>query len=196
MVHHFPEVSFVDIELHAPSSSTQKFIICQKKNPKSLRWGGESGNSLILSHFSHTCRLTQASNVEIWVGCMPVRIRTRDLWLWNLNLWYHIKLHAPTSSPKSLSDGEGGKFDCGFLKSHTWNRSKQQLFATQKLGERWGGIPLLSVYKKKCVCESQTGSRIGWNVVSVRLMKIWHKPITAEYMFRRAREEKWIKKKK
>jgi hypothetical protein len=36
----------------------------------------------------------------------PVRIRTRDLWL-----WYHIELHAPTSSTQKLKlIGKGGQF--------------------------------------------------------------------------------------
>jgi hypothetical protein len=36
----------------------------------------------------------------------PARIRTRDLWL-----WYHIELHAPTSSTQKLKlIGKGGQF--------------------------------------------------------------------------------------
>jgi hypothetical protein len=36
----------------------------------------------------------------------PAKIRTRDLWL-----WYHIELHAPTSSTQKLNMiGKGGQF--------------------------------------------------------------------------------------
>jgi hypothetical protein len=74
----------------------------QPIQPKSLRWWGKVGNSLILQHppsragspRPHTWILEWA--VIILINA-PARIRTRDLWL-----RYHIELHAPTNSSKKL----------------------------------------------------------------------------------------------
>jgi hypothetical protein len=83
----------------------------QPVQPKSLSWWGKVGNSLILQHSPsragspkpHTWILEWAVIILINV---PARIRTRDLWL-----WYHIELHAPTSSTQKLKlMRKGGQF--------------------------------------------------------------------------------------
>jgi hypothetical protein len=85
------------IELHAPPSWTQKF--------KLMRKGAQFTYTLTLPL---TCRLSQAAYVDIVIILInaPVRIRTRDLWP-----WYHIELHAPTSSTQKFKlMRKGGQF--------------------------------------------------------------------------------------
>ena len=79
--------------------------------PKSLSWWREVGNSLIFQHSpsrggSLRPQTWNRSERQLFYLIALTRIRTRDLWL-----WYHIELHAPTSStqkPKLM--GKGGQF--------------------------------------------------------------------------------------
>ena len=79
--------------------------------PKNLSWWGEVGNSLIFQHSpSHGGSLRpqtwNRSEQQLFYLIALTRIRTRDLWL-----WYHIELHAPTSSTQKLKlMGRGGQF--------------------------------------------------------------------------------------
>ena len=73
---------------------------------------GRGGQFTYTSTLPLTCKLPQASNVEIrsrlQLFCLivPARIQTRDL-----RLWYHIELYAPTNSTQKLKlMGRGGKF--------------------------------------------------------------------------------------
>jgi hypothetical protein len=90
----------LSIELHAPTVQ-----------PKSLSWWGEVGNSLIFQHSpsregSLRPQTWNRSEQQLFYLIALTRIRTRDIWL-----WYHIELHAPTSSTQKLKLMErGGQF--------------------------------------------------------------------------------------
>jgi hypothetical protein len=83
----------------------------QPVQPKSLSWWGKVGNSLILQHsLSRAGSLRPHTWILEWAVIIlinaPARTRTRDLWL-----WYHIELHAPTSSTRKLKlMGKGEQF--------------------------------------------------------------------------------------
>jgi len=76
----------------------------QPVQPKSLSWWGEVGNSLIFQHSpsrggSLRPQTWSRSEQQLFYLIALTRILTRDLWL-----WYHIELHAPTSSTQKLLD--------------------------------------------------------------------------------------------
>jgi hypothetical protein len=74
----------------------------QPVQPKSLRWWGKVGNSHILQHSPSRASSPRPHKwILEWAVIIlinaPARTRTRDLWP-----WYHIELHAPTSSTQKL----------------------------------------------------------------------------------------------
>ena len=108
------------IELHAPTSSTQKLKLMRRGGqftyiptlPLSLSWWGEVGNSLIFQHSpsrggSLRPQTWNRSEQQLFYLITLTRIRTRDLWL-----RYHIELNAPpTSSTQKLKlMGRGEQF--------------------------------------------------------------------------------------
>ena len=97
-----------------PSDRRYTFVLsCMHPpvQPKSLSWWGEVGNSLIFQHSpsrggSLRPQTWNRSEQQLFHLIALTRIRTRDLWL-----WYHIELHAPTSSTQKLKlMGRGGQF--------------------------------------------------------------------------------------
>jgi hypothetical protein len=90
----------VSIELHAPTSSTQK-----------LKLMGKGGQFTYTPTPPHVQAPTGGiRGILEWAVIIlinaPARIRTRDL-----RLWYRIELHAPTSSTQKLKLMEkGGQF--------------------------------------------------------------------------------------
>jgi hypothetical protein len=77
--------------------------------PKSLNWWGEVSNSLIFQHSpssggSVRPQTWNRSEQQLFYLIALTRIQT-----WDLCLWYHIKLHAPTNSTQKLKlMGRGG----------------------------------------------------------------------------------------
>jgi hypothetical protein len=128
------------IELHASISSTQKLKLSQAAYVE--YWSGKGGQLTCTPTLPLTCRIRGILEWEGWTthlysntpphvrappGRMrgilewvviilinaPARIRTRDLWL-----WYHIELHAPTSSTQKLKlIGNDGQFT--YTPTHT-----------------------------------------------------------------------------
>jgi hypothetical protein len=90
----------VTIKLHAPTSSTQKFKLI-----------GVSGQFIyIIFQYSPSRRASLVSQTcnrseqQLFYLIALVRIRTHDICL-----WYHIKLHVPTSSIQNLKLIGGGE---------------------------------------------------------------------------------------
>jgi hypothetical protein len=90
------------IKLHTPTNSTQKLKLMGR---------GEQFTYIMFQHSPHVesllgLRRGIEANNNYFILIALTRIRTCDLWL-----WYHIKLHALTSSTQKLKLlGRGGQF--------------------------------------------------------------------------------------
>jgi hypothetical protein len=122
----------------------------QPIQPKSV------GNSLILQHSpSRAGSPSRIRGILEWAVIIlinaPASIQTRDLWL-----WYHIELHAPTSSTQKLKlIGKGGQFTYTPTLSSNPGLGKKRslLIPLLGMGDWWVGPRLV------CCWASKHGSR-------------------------------------
>jgi hypothetical protein len=105
-------------------------------------------NSLILQHSpSRAGSPSRIRGILEWAVIIlintPASIRTRDLWL-----WYHIELHAPTSSTQKLKlIGKGGQFTYTPTLSSNPGLGKKRslLIPLLGMGDWWVGPRLVVV---------------------------------------------------